>query len=331
MLAEGGTAGACEGARESGTAAVTYVPRYDAFLDGRHASVPNGRHLPEMPVFESGPMKGSFYDPRCDNPAQMELIETYSRLLLLRRERPHLDPMFEPDPSTRYGSGNSYIAGAPTVTRFGSWQLQERAEKTLRSPTSSRASLEDALSAGLFSAGAEHLIRTERKALAALQRMPYRYQKSAGAGKRFGAKIPADNCRERISYADVFGGLMDCTSEFFHAFGQQILCRFACSLNTAVRIARDIRMGPDAVRRADRTGMLEPFPGMDAGGMVVSDACPDDVIYAVSAPNLAMLMADGPKIVSQDGSGGHIVRDFCGYAYECAPGAQSGCAIDLAS
>lgn len=90
-------------------------------------------------------------------------------------------------------------------------------------------------------------------------------------------------------------------------------------------------MGPDAVRRADRTGMLEPFPGMDAGGMVVSDACPDDVLYAVSAPNLAMLMADGPKIVSQDGSGGHIVRDFCGYRYECAPGAQSGCAIDLAS
>ena len=76
--------------------------------------------------------------------------------------------------------------------------------------------------------------------------------------------------------------------------------------------------------------MLELFPGMDAGGMVVSDACPNDVLYAVSEPNLALLMADGPKITSQDWSGGHVVRDF-GYAYEGAPGAQSGCAIDLAS
>ena len=77
--------------------------------------------------------------------------------------------------------------------------------------------------------------------------------------------------------------------------------------------------------------MLRPFPGMSDCTMVVSDACPDDVIYAVSEPNCSLLMADGPKIVSQDGSGGHVVRDFCGYRYEGAPGAQSGCAIDLAS
>lgn len=68
--------------------------------------------------------------------------------------------------------------------------------------------------------------------------------------------------------------------------------------------------------------MLRPLPGMGGCAVVVQDARPDDVIYAASEANRAQRMAEGPKIASRYGSGCHIVRDFCGHAYEGAPDAS---------
>ena len=121
-----------------------------------------------------------------------------------------------------------------------------------------------------------------------------------------------------------------CSSDFFDAFGYP-LTRFACSLSTALKIARNSDKGCDPVEAHRTTGILEPFPGTSDYTMVVSNTCPDDILYAIS-DRYALVKAEGPKIITQHRSGIRDVLDFNQYrcAHQDLPADRLlGCIIDL--
>ena len=319
---------------------------YGTFVAGEHTSAPTGWAEFETRVLESGPMKGAHYDVRCSDPAHMSLIQTYGSVHELRRRRSPLDSMFTGVLfDGLLGTQRVYANMADQTGRFRS---QGGASRTyadvafdLRAAASTvRPDLLKDIRPESGPADPRRALFRERnqRALASLTQLKYHYRKDASGDLRFSRRIPADNDIQRISNPGPYDGrpnvkmlgeIQECRLDL----STQVMPvdRFACSLNTATQIIQHTDTKHEDVLKAYGTGeALRPFPGLAEGIMVISDACPDGVLYAAS--KRALLKAEGPKIIRQDRSGTHTVLDF--FQYKCAhedlhAGRPLGCIIDL--
>lgn len=307
-------------------AAVTYMPKGNAFVAGEHMSMPADWDRMENPVFELDPFGKLECDIGCGR-GHVELIGAYREIARLRK-RMHIDSMFLNFDLNRLRSDIGGGAGFDLHGAASSYSVP--AGLAGGAP----AELSEDYARALF-------CRREQLARGALEQLKYHYQKDAQSptAKFRRATAPTDNGVQRISNpAPGDGsrntGMLDeiayCSHEFFDAFGYP-LTRFACSLSTALKIARNSFEGCDPVVKAYKTDGILEFPGTSGYTMVVSNTCHNDVLYAIS-DRYALLKAEGPKIITQHRSGILDVLDFNQYrcAHQNLPTDRLlGCVIDL--
>ena len=156
-----------------------------------------------------------------------------------------------------------------------------------------------------------NLYYRENDALKALQAIGNHYTKDAtGAGKFTATSAPTDNATKRISNpSDLASGnvhsdnktvneLQDLRNAFLKQYDMD-LTHWACSPKTAMAIAQNTWTQNNTIFNVEayRTrGGVRSFPGLADATMVISIACPDNVLYAVNKPFGALWKAEGPKI-----------------------------------
>lgn len=336
-------------------AAVTYVPKYWAFVAGEHRFV-RIRSAEIKAWVKCEAMQDAPRLVGCENSVCADLMQAYFQIRKFQRNRLPLDCMFDtfgmdgPSGTMRFPTNRCGPDRGFHEIEFGLENTKEKHD--VRFPVRKTPPAELALLAG-----------REKQALASLKQLRYHYRKdgSDDAAKFARETAPTNNGTQRIfdpfpdaSQVDnIANEIHTCCCEFRRAFGPW-LNRFACSGKTAARIARKTSAARDIGPRAAE-GVYD-FPGMWGSLMCVSDACDDGVLYATGGyarPNPPMpaacpdgvlcdtpwgvgglVKAEGPKIVRRGVGqpGNYTLTDS--YQYMCVhedlpAECRFGCIIDL--
>ena len=279
--------------------AVTYMPAISRCIAGEHTSAPQGWQ-------------------KRDSPALAKLAQAYDCVQKLQQKLSPLDSMFCPlnlNGTTHSEKFRTSVREAKTVSRLGRYELNDK-YGTLRfdlrhAPNSYEVPTglaKDAPYAEAYADVLRAMCRREQSAAAALKHIPYHYHKDASGDLQFTRTEPPDDDAQRICLPDGGRDNSPMLNEISRFVGQFIKClklpptHAACSPNTAMLIGRDTKTGADPrFEEACRTcGGVFPFPGMSwpnplTPKIVVSPACPDDVLYVTSKTSRVMLRAEGPR------------------------------------
>ena len=296
-------------------AAVTYFPKDNAFVAGDYTFKPDNWGKLEMISLEVEPGCTVNFDVQCGDPTLMRLAKTYCRMKL-QQKQPYLDCMFDDQDLDRLESdGRDEIL----------FELQKSADTY----DLHVGSTSDALPINLSDVANAWLYRREQLALIALEQLEHHYQKNAkDDAMRFRlTAAPANDSIQRISNpanrshdkCKALIEISECRVAFMNTF-KRPLDRVACSLDTATELTRGTPTYDEIESAVGTNGMVCPLPCMEGTTMVIATACPRNVLYAAS--KYALLKYEGPKIISQNQSGIHTVRDL--NLHKCAHEDPSG-------
>ena len=290
---------------------VTYMPTISGCIAGEHASVPRERQ-------------------ECDSPALVKLAQAYDGVRKLQQKLSPLDSMFCPlnlNGTTHSEEICTSVPEAQTVPRLGRYESNNK-HGTLwfdlrNAPRSYEMPTDLAKDAPCDRASADALRALwgrEQRAADALKRIPYHYRKDATGSLKFcTTEAPENDGIQRISNPDKGGEALNEFGRFAEQFFETLKrppTHAACSLKTAVRIARNARTRTPLFEEACRAGGgVCPFPDLASPYMVISAACQDDVLYVTSQMLPVMLRAEGPKIIRHE-PGALAVTDF--FQHKCA-------------
>ena len=305
---------------------VTYMPGLKRFIAGEHKDIPpNMEMLAEYHPDSKSGLSGVQYYAKCDD-AHRNLIQTYCKTHILLEKWTPLNSLFR-----NYFFDELLITRGyemtPTELRlhnYGSHASKNTSDQITFDLRNAMDSYEVAfnLSADvdfetLPSNILNMLYHREGRASVALKQLPYHYIKDAGddAAKFQTTATSNDAQRIRHSHVEMLTEIESCCSAFLRTF-QSKLTHFACSPNTAPTIAWNTKHRTSLFDKACSTGRgVCPFPGLSGPTMAISNACPTNVIYAVSNVPSPMLRLEGPKTITQNQSETCTVQDF--YLYKC--------------
>ena len=292
--------------------AVTYMPTISMCIAGEHTSAPQEWQ-------------------ECDSPALAKLAQAYDRMQKLQEKLSPLDVISYRLNLNGAMHGEKICTSVPdvqTVTHLGRYEANNKYDtlrfdlrKTSRSYEMPTDLAKDAPCTRASADALRALWRREQRAVAALQHIPYHYRKDATDSLKFcTTEAPENDDIQRISNPDKGGAVLNEFGRFVEQFYETLKrppTHAACSLKTAVRIARNADTGAPLFEEARRTGGgVCPFPGLAGLYMVISAACPDNVLYVTSEMLPVLLRAEGPKIIKRGESGALAVTDF--FQYKCA-------------
>ena len=314
-------------------AAITYMPKYRAFVAGEHTSVPCDWGRLETFSLRADPIGAVICDARCRDRGRMELVRAYCALLVVQQKLSPLDSVFtglDLDGTVHDEEFRTNVSEPQTVPHLGRYEPNDK-YGTLRfdlrnAPNSYDVPTGFAKDAPYDEAYADVLSalrRREQSAAAALKHIPYHYHKNtSGNPEFFRTEIPDD--AQRICYPD--GNIsnpktLDEICRFVGRFAKGSKLpptHAACSPYTATLMGLNTETGADP--RFEARGGEFPFPGLPSHDpwtpkMAVSPACPDDVLYVTSKMSRVLLRAEGPKITRRE-PGALAVTDF--FQYKCA-------------
>ena len=290
--------------------AVTYMPTISGCIAGEHTSVPQEWK-------------------ECYSPALAKLAQAYDGVRKLQQKLSPLDRMFHPvnlNGTTHSEEICTSVPEAQTVPHLGRHELNNKygtlwfdlqnAPRSYEMPTGLvKDAPRDRASADALRA----LWGREQRAAAALKHIPYHYQKDAADGLKFcTTEAPENDDIRRISNPDKGGEVLNEFGRFAEQFSETLKrppTHATCSLKTATRIARNAKTGMPLFEACGAGGGVCPFPGPANLEMVISAACPDDILYVTSEMLPVLLRAEGPKIIRHE-SGALAVTDF--FQYKCA-------------
>ena len=324
-------------------AVVTYMQNRRIFIAGRHEHMPHNPEILADHYLDSEPKPPRVrYYPECDN-AYKELIQTYCKLHAMRAKFTPLDSMFRPlfMDDLRH---THIFRHHGIMSKTPCYGLNEPEPKPRQIPFDLRYTEKsyvvphdisadenfETLSPGVACA----LRKREQDALDALEQIRYYYIKNAGDGEaKFRAAAP-DNDAQRIAVSDAeaITEIQHCCTAF-HTPSSLPLDRFACSLNTAKKLARNL--GPNLTplqKDCIANGGVCDFPGLGPT-VAISPECPDDALYAVSGASYSLFQAEGPKTLKQSQPGTCTVTDYYQYrrVHDLPDDRRFGCIIELTS
>ncbi len=323
-------------------AVVTCMPNERIFIAGRHEYMPhNPEPLADYYLDSEPALSRVRYRPQCDN-AHKDLIQTYCKLHAIRAKFTPLDSMFKPlfIDDLRHTHVFTHRGTLPAIRRYGLTTFEHKSCQIpfdLRDTAKPYAVPHDLSADGnfetLFPDVACALLKRERDARDALKQIRYYYIKNAGNGEAKFRTAAPDNDAQRIVVpdAEAITEIHHCCIAF-HTPSNLQLDRFACSLNTAKKIAQNLGSNLTSLQKdCIANGGVCDFPGLTGSTVAISSECPDDVLYAVSGASRSLFQAEGPKILKQSHSGTCTVLDY--YQYKCIrdlpDDRQFGCIIEL--
>ena len=295
--------------------AVTYMPTISRCIAGEHASAPQEWQ-------------------ECDSPALAKLAQAYDGVQKLQQKLSPLDRMFCPldlNGTTHNEEFRTSVPNPQTVPHLGRYEPNEKYGTLWFDLKNSANSYElpadfskDAPLSQIPADVLRALRRREQSAAATLKHIPYHYHKNTSVDPGFfRVEIPDDNDAQRICYPDGnISKMLDEICRFVGHFAKSLKLpptHAACSPYTATLMGLNTETGADP--RFEARGGEFPFPGLPRHDpwtpkMVVSPACPDDVLYVASKMSRVLLRAEGPKIIRRGESGALAVRDF--FQHKCA-------------
>ena len=314
-------------------AAVTYMPRARLFVAGEHMSMPDWNPF-ETFSSKADPIGDISCDVRCRDHDCQKLIQTYCTLRRMQQKWSPLDFMFtrlDLDGIVCNEEFRTNVIEPQTVPRLGQYKPNDKYGRVGFSLNIANSyDMPSDLTKDETSVNAIRALRREQQAFSALKQIPYYYKKDTiGNEAKFrNTTPPADNGAQRICVQDdghSNAKMVEEIGRFVSQFESGLKLpptHAACSPNTAMRIARNVGIIDPHFEEACQThGGEFDFPGFSSQSscvlkMVVSSACPDNVLYVTSKISRILLKAEGPKITKQNRSGTHTVRDFC--QYKCA-------------
>ena len=292
--------------------AVTYMPTISTCIAGEYTSAPQEWQ-------------------ECHSSALAKLAQEYDSVQKLQQKLSPLDCMFYPLNLNGTTHGENICTSVPeaqTVSRFGRYTANNKYDtlrfdlrKTSRSYEMPTDLAKDAPCTRASADALRDLWKREQRAADALKHIPYHYQKNATDNRKFCmTEAPENDDIQRISNPDKGGEVLNEFGRFAELFFKTLKrppTHAACSLKTATRIARNAKTRTPLFEKACRAGGgVCPFPGLANPEMVISAACPDDVLYVTSEMLPVLLRAEGPKIIKRGESGALAVTDF--FQYKCA-------------